>query len=251
MVKVIVCGKGGCGKSTVTSLLADCVSRRGKTVFVMDSDESNTGLNKMLGVEKPEKTLIESLGGRQEVKKLIQNDGFKDKMGLSELPQPAVVWKDKVGFMEVGKIEHFGEGCACMLGMISRKYVDNIELSEDQWVIIDTEAGVEHFGRGVGNSADCILMVADPSEDSILLADKIKKISAEANKPFFVIVNKANEKMAEIVLSKMSGLGIDVIGVVPLSVSLAESNIMCDPIRCSDDYGSISKAVEAIEKTVN
>ena len=214
----------------------------------MDSDESNTGLNKMLGIAKPEKTLLESLGGRPEVKKMLQNDGFKDRLRLSDLPEVAVAWKDNVGFMEVGKIEHFGEGCACMLGMVSRKYVDNIDLDENEWVIIDTEAGVEHFGRGVGNSADCILMVADPSEDSILLADKIKKIAAEAKKPFYVIVNKANEKMASIVLSRMSELGLEVIGIVPLSVEIAESNIMCDPLRSSSEYDSIAKAVETIER---
>ena len=40
-MKIAVCGKGGCGKSTVTSLLAKALARRGKEILVIDSDESN------------------------------------------------------------------------------------------------------------------------------------------------------------------------------------------------------------------
>ena len=39
-MKIAVCGKGGCGKSTVTSLLAKALARRGKEILVIDSDES-------------------------------------------------------------------------------------------------------------------------------------------------------------------------------------------------------------------
>ncbi len=36
-MKIAVCGKGGCGKSTVTSLLAKALARRGKEILVIDS----------------------------------------------------------------------------------------------------------------------------------------------------------------------------------------------------------------------
>lgn len=40
-MKVLVCGKGGSGKSTVAALLAKSMARRGYGVLVVDSDESN------------------------------------------------------------------------------------------------------------------------------------------------------------------------------------------------------------------
>jgi CO dehydrogenase maturation factor len=40
-IKISVCGKGGSGKSTLTSLLAMAVQDRGLTTLVIDSDESN------------------------------------------------------------------------------------------------------------------------------------------------------------------------------------------------------------------
>ena len=52
-MKITICGKGGCGKSTITSLLAKALARRGKEVLVIDSDESNYGLHRQLGMELP------------------------------------------------------------------------------------------------------------------------------------------------------------------------------------------------------
>ena len=52
-MKITICGKGGSGKSTVTSLLAKELARMGKRVLVVDCDESNFGLHRQLGVELP------------------------------------------------------------------------------------------------------------------------------------------------------------------------------------------------------
>ena len=62
-MKITICGKGGCGKSTVTSLLAKEFARMGKTVLVVDSDESNFGLHRQLGVELP-RDYTEYFGGK-------------------------------------------------------------------------------------------------------------------------------------------------------------------------------------------
>ena len=62
-MKITVCGKGGCGKSTVTTLLAKELARMGKKVLVVDSDESNFGLHRQLGVELP-RDFTEYFGGK-------------------------------------------------------------------------------------------------------------------------------------------------------------------------------------------
>ena len=65
-MKVLVCGKGGCGKSTVVALLSKALANRGYDVLVVDGDESNLGLHVMLGLEKP-KEFKEYFGSRKEV----------------------------------------------------------------------------------------------------------------------------------------------------------------------------------------
>ena len=48
--KIAVCGKGGSGKSTVAALMARGLQDRGARVLVVDSDESNPGLYRVLDV---------------------------------------------------------------------------------------------------------------------------------------------------------------------------------------------------------
>ena len=63
MQKIAICGKGGCGKSVTTRLLADGLAVRGHRVLVVDADESNTGLPRMLGFNGIE--IIAFCDGRQ------------------------------------------------------------------------------------------------------------------------------------------------------------------------------------------
>ena len=46
---MLICGKGGCGKSTVVALLSKEIAERKNKVLVIDSDESNIGLHSRLG----------------------------------------------------------------------------------------------------------------------------------------------------------------------------------------------------------
>jgi CO dehydrogenase maturation factor len=52
-MKLSVCGKGGTGKSTIVSLLAFQAAAHEYSVLEIDSDESNTGLYRMLGIREP------------------------------------------------------------------------------------------------------------------------------------------------------------------------------------------------------
>ena len=65
-MKVLICGKGGCGKSTVAALLTANMQKRGKRVFLVDADESNIGLYRMLGLDIPE-PLMDHLGGEKRI----------------------------------------------------------------------------------------------------------------------------------------------------------------------------------------
>jgi CO dehydrogenase maturation factor len=65
-MKILVCGKGGSGKSTIAALLAKCISRQGYQVLVVDSDESNYGLHRQLGLELPS-YFMEYFGGKKEM----------------------------------------------------------------------------------------------------------------------------------------------------------------------------------------
>ena len=76
-MKILVCGKGGCGKSVISTLIAKGLAARGRKVLVVDADESNYGIHRNLGVEQP-RDFMEWLGGKEKVRekllKFIQGD---------------------------------------------------------------------------------------------------------------------------------------------------------------------------------
>ena len=70
-MKILVCGKGGCGKSTVVALLAREIALRKSKVLVVDSDESNTGLHSRLGMNSLANLDLEPGRGRTQDRKWI------------------------------------------------------------------------------------------------------------------------------------------------------------------------------------
>jgi CO dehydrogenase maturation factor len=67
-MKISVCGKGGSGKSTMVALLANVAQKKGYSVLVVDVDESNSGLFRMFGFDKPPTPLMELVGGKNSLK---------------------------------------------------------------------------------------------------------------------------------------------------------------------------------------
>ena len=192
---IMLCGKGGCGKSTVTALLAKELVKQGKRVLVIDSDESNFGLHKQLGAALPPDYYM-FWGGKRNVTRTINERGYlyPHDLTFDTLPRDYVSEANGVKLMCVGKIHDADEGCACPIGVLSKEMLDHLIINEDEVVLVDSEAGVEHFGRGVDDRADIILMVADPSYESVQLSSKIYDMAKSINKKYFIVLNKTDDE---------------------------------------------------------
>lgn len=199
-MKVLLCGKGGCGKSTVASLLAGAYAAGGKNVLVVDCDESNYGLHRQLGLELPE-DFTHYFGGKKGAYKELDSKGrvFDKKWTLDDVPSEYTSQKDGVRLIAVGKISEAGEGCACGIGFLAKEFLSNLETGDNDIVIVDTEAGVEHFGRGVDEFADAIIMVVDPSYESIHLSEKVCDMCRAFGKPVYIVINKADEAQEKLI----------------------------------------------------
>jgi len=159
-MKTLICGKGGCGKSTIVALLAKEMAARKNTVLVIDSDESNIGLHSRLGMKKPD-DFMNYFGG----KKLLfeKTKEIKDTWRLGDLPADYLTRKGNIRLLSMGKIYQFGEGCACPINALSSKFLEILDLREPEFLIADTDAGIEHFGKGIENGVDILITIIDPS----------------------------------------------------------------------------------------
>lgn len=245
-MKVLVCGKGGSGKSTIAALLAKDFEAKGYRVLAIDADESNFGLSSMLGIA-PKKELMEALGGKQAlVDKMWAKRSAGEKVdiiagswGIDDIPADCISKKGNMNLLLIGKVKHFGEGCACPMGGLLRDFLTHLRLGNNEIAIIDAEAGVEHFGRGVEGGVDSILMVLDPSYESILLSEKLLAMATEGSKKVYFILNKVDGAIASKILEKVKG---EVLGSVPFIKEIQQKCLEGEPLDLPvDGIGQITE----------
>ncbi len=220
-MKIAVCGKGGSGKSVTVSLLADVFKSSGKRVIVLDSDESNTNLFWMLGLNRQPKTLMEMVGGRSRVKERMVKSGYEtniwgmEKIKIEDVPGDFVSEKGNVILISSGKISQSFEGCACPIGALTREFLKKLKTDEQDVVLIDMEAGIEHFGRGIEENIDKVVCVVEPSLESVNLARRIKELSKQAGSHFSgAIINKSNPETEKIIRERLKKENIPVLGTI-------------------------------------
>ena len=241
-MKILACGKGGCGKSVVAALIAKELAKRGKKVLVVDTDESNFGIYKNFGVEQP-KDFMEYLGGkdavRRELVKSIQGGSgervrmFKE-ITIEEIPEDYVVSKGNIKIMAIGKIHDFGEGCACPMGAVAREFLEALKLDENEYVVVDTDAGIEHFGRGVEAGCDVIVAVVEPSYESIQLTNKIVELASKIGKKTIVVANKVDERTFGFIKAD---------AYLPFSEEIFGACLKGSEIPCVPEAGAIVDAI--------
>ena len=245
-MKIIICGKGGCGKSTTAALLAKAYQREGRNVLVVDSDESNYGLYRQLGLDLPE-DFTHYFGGKKGAYRVFDDKGyvFDEKWNISDIPREFLTGDGNLHLMAIGKIAEAEEGCACGMGFTAKMLLDNLETGENDVVIVDTEAGVEHFGRGLDRFADVILMVIDPSYESIRLSEKVYDMAQALGKPVYFILNKADAEQAEITKAALREKEA-VIAVIPADPQIMMAGLKGEALEL--EMPAINAVMDRIKK---
>jgi CO dehydrogenase maturation factor len=122
---------------------------------------------------------------------------------LKDLPKEYLSEKGNIWLLSMGKIYEFGEGCACPINALSSKMLEVLDLEDNQFLIADTDAGIEHFGRGVEKGVDLLVVIIDPSRDSILLAQKISDLGKQVGKPTYYVLNRVTQETEKLLLDSL------------------------------------------------
>jgi len=226
--KIAVCGKGGTGKSTIVALMANALRQAGYLVLVMDTDESNPGLYRLFGFDqqpRPLMALLErfSLGETKPETEWLK----QDEILVQDIPSEYLLECDSLKFLMAGKIADPFQGCACSIADIARGFIEKLVVKDKEIVLIDMEAGIESFGRGVERGVDTVLVVVEPSFESLALAEKISYMSdgIGVNKVMAIPNKVASEKVEERIIEELENKKIKVIGTIYFDSQINEASL--------------------------
>ena len=249
-MKLAVTGKGGVGKTTIVAGLARVLALRGQKVLAIDADPASN-LALALGFPKgqrltPIAEMKELIEERTEAKAGSMGGFFKINPRVDDLPEKYTLEKDGIRLMVMGTVQKGGGGCVCPENVMVKTLVAHLLLGRGEVVILDMEAGVEHLGRATAKAVDKLIVVVEPGQRSLEVAQRIRQLAGDIGLHNIGLVgNKIRgESDRQFLLSKMPGFPF--LGFLPYDLKVVEADLEGKP-----PYGENPDFLKAIEKIVD
>ncbi|WP_027722392.1 ArsA-related P-loop ATPase [Maridesulfovibrio zosterae] len=189
-MKLAFAGKGGVGKTTITSWMADWLARTGNNVWMIDADTA-LSLGQASGLDCS--SMPQPVSSRKDlISERIHAEGFLNlnpdvgdlpaelsvEIPLFEEPFPGVK-PGKKRLLVMGSLSNAGGGCACDANALLKALLAHVVMDNNDCVLVDLEAGVEHLGRGTAAYVDGMVVVSEPSMRSFKTASEVGRMAGE------------------------------------------------------------------------
>ncbi len=247
-MKIAFAGKGGTGKTTLSALFIQRLAEKDNGVLAVDCDpDSNLGIalgfqdaDKIIPIIKMEKLIKERMD--------ISVDGtlFKLNPKIDDIPDKFSKKNGNIKLIGMGAVKKGGSGCVCPENAFVKNLIEHLVLKRGEDVVMDMEAGVEHFGRGTAQSCDSVLVVVEPSRKSIESAKRITKLAKDLGiKNIFAIANKVRSDKDREFIEEGLGKDLETIEAVPFSQDILETDKTGKIINVSVDIINKIKAIDS------
>jgi CO dehydrogenase maturation factor len=240
---IAVAGKGGTGKTTVAALVVRELLRRGKTPILAIDADPVSNLGPALGIN-PQKT-IGQVGKEFIDSKLNLPPGMSKTSYLELQMNEALSEAQGVDLLVMGRTE--GPGCYCSIHNILNGFVDKLSPNY-QYLVVDNEAGMEHFSRRTISRIDNLLLVSDPTRRGLrtiqLLLQLIESLGLDITERF-VVIDQNQSIIPPEVEAGLDSLGIEFLGAIPEDEQITRLDLADRPLT---DLSEDSVASQAVSK---
>jgi CO dehydrogenase maturation factor len=212
---IAVSGKGGTGKTTLSGMILRYLLDQEKTPILAVDADANANLNEVLGVE-----VRATIGEARELMKKDVPTGMTKDVWFEYKVQESLTEARGFDLLTMGRPE--GPGCYCAANTLARKCLDLLT-GNYRYIVIDNEAGMEHFSRLTTRDVDLLFIVSDASRRGILTAGRIKDIIHELDLHIAreaLIINRVPGELAPDLLEEAARQNLSLAGVIPADEDL-------------------------------
>lgn len=214
-MKIVVAGKGGTGKTTVSGTVARALARSGRSVIAVDADANPMlGLSLGLGMDATERLAAV----RQS---LMDNDAEHVTTVGQMVSRFGVDAPDGVRVVVVSHMDRPDSGCGCC-GIMADEMLNQLETG-DRTVLGDLEAGINVLARMEAGGVDVVLVVTNPTPKSIEVARRAISTAVARNSRVLVVANRVSAQAD--VDAIMIALGDQEVAVIPEDPTIALADI--------------------------
>lgn len=229
-MKIAITGKGGVGKTTLTSLLAYAFTDLGYQVLAIDADPSPClgaalgfpldALAELIPIAKMDELIYERTGAQPGT----TGGFFKLNPRVDDLPDRFSLLQDGIRMLELGAVEMGGSGCICPESAMLRSLITHVLLRRDEVVLLDMYAGVEHLGRATADAVDAMLIVVEPTARSLGTAAQIKSLAEDLKlSKLFIVGSKVRHQDDQRFIEERSP-GLPVLGFLKDTEDVIEAD---------------------------
>lgn len=229
-MKIAISGKGGVGKTTLSSLLAQAYADAGLQVLAVDADPSPCLASALAFAPelraqlKPIVEMDELIEERTGAKPGTVGGFFTLNPRVDDIPERFSVTQRGVRLLEMGAVNMGGSGCICPESAMLKTLFTHLLFRKDEVLILDMYAGVEHLGRATVDFVDAMLIVVEPTRRSLGTAAQIKKLAQDIGLRRFLLVGNKVRDESEAAFLRAETPGIPVLGIIPSEPAVQEAD---------------------------
>jgi CO dehydrogenase maturation factor len=238
-------GKGGSGKTTMASLFLSVLLKmqNNDRLLIIDADP-DANLSRTIGVE------VDKTVGQQMDKRIYELDEREQGPKLRFSIWDTICQGNGFDLLVMGRSR--GEGCYCAINSALTSILhDTIKMYDI--VIIDHDAGLEHFSRKSGSPTDTLIVTCDPSHLSFDTAKRIKSMIEELGLPYthqYLVGCRYSEDQKALFTSFAEETGFEVLGLIPNNQEIADLNLIGKNLLSLKDENSALNIVKEMVKKV-
>lgn len=241
-INIAVAGKGGTGKTSVTSLVIRYLLKNDMgTILAVDADP-NSNLAESLGLEV--RQTVGRILNEFQGDKLNIPAGMTKEAYLEYQLNVALTESKGLDLVTMGRGE--GPECYCYPNVVIRKLIDDWSKNYT-FTVMDNEAGLEHLSRRTTQNVNELLMVSDHSVKGLRAVARVRDLVAELKLDVereSVIINQVPDGKIDPLLSQEMGrLGITATAVIPVDDVVQRYDLEQKPLF---DLPDTSEAVKAV-----